>query len=64
MLVQTTKGLIERDALDVRDIVEEHDNARVNATEWFLEGELVRRDVNVNVLRGAELGSEQNTFGG
>lgn len=64
MLVQTTKGLIERDTLEVRDIVEEHDNARVNATEWFLDGELVRRDVNVNVLRGAELGSEQNTFGG
>lgn len=64
MLVQTTKGLIDRSALDVRDIVEEHDNARVNATEWFLNGELVRRDVNVNILRGAELGGEQSTFGG
>ncbi|MEQ1743221.1 MAG: hypothetical protein ABL869_12095 [Candidatus Nitrotoga sp.] len=64
MLVQTTKGLIERDTLEVRDIVEEHDNARVNATEWFLDGELVRRDVNVNILRGAELESEQSTLGG
>lgn len=64
MLVQTTKGLIERDTLEVRDIVEEHDNARVNATEWFLDGELVRRDVNVNVLRSVEVGSEQNSFGG
>ena len=64
MLVQTTKGLIERDTLEVRDIVEEHDNARVNATEWFLSGELVRRDVNVNILRGAELESEQSTLGG
>ena len=64
MLVQTTRGLIERDTLEVRDIVEEHDNARVNATEWFLSGELVRRDVNVNVLRGVGMGGEQNAFGG
>jgi len=64
MLIQTTKGLIERDLLEVKDIVDEHDNARVNATEWFLDGELVRRDVNVNILRGIELGSEQSSFGG
>ena len=49
-LVQTTKGLIDDSVLVVKDIVENHENARVVATEWFLNDELVRRDVNVNVL--------------
>lgn len=62
MQVQTNKGLIDRDLLTIRDVVEEYDNARVSATEWFLEGELVRRDVNVNVLRGASLDGHQGTF--
>lgn len=54
MKVHTQIGLVEREQLDVRDIIEEHDNARVTATEWRIKGtdELIRRDVNVNVLRG------------
>ena len=63
-LVQTTKGLIDDSVLVVKDIVENHGNARVVATEWFLNDELVRRDVNVNVLRGVELCGEQNQIGG
>jgi hypothetical protein len=63
-LVQTTKGLIDDSVLVVKDIVENHENARVVATEWFLGDELVRRDVNVNVLRGVELCGEQNQIGG
>lgn len=59
MLVHTTKGLIERELLTVTDIVSEEDNARVVATEWHLEGELVRRDVAVSILRGAALCGEQ-----
>jgi len=55
MLVQTTKGLIERDQLIIKDIVSEEDNSRITATEWYLGDELVRRDVNVNVLRGLDL---------
>ena len=35
-LVQTTKGLIDDSVLVVKDIVENHENARVVATEWFL----------------------------
>ena len=34
-LVQTTKGLIDDSVLVVKDIVENHENARVVATEWF-----------------------------
>jgi hypothetical protein len=43
--VHTTKGLIDRDLLTVKDIVSEDENSRAVATEWFLDGELVRRDV-------------------
>jgi len=62
MLIQTTEGLIERDLLAVRDIATEEENARVIATEWFLDGKLVRRDVNVNMLRGLDLNSEQESM--
>lgn len=65
MLVYTTKGLIERELLEVKDIITETDNSRDIATEWYLEGELVRRDVAVSVLRPQSvLGIEQNNLGG
>lgn len=59
MKVLTTKGRVRRDLLEVTDIVFEEENARVIATEWRLNGELVRRDVYVNVLDGAQMSSEQ-----
>lgn len=59
MLIHTTKGLVNRNLLTVTDVVTEEDNARILATEWFMGDELVRRDVNVNVLRGLELNSKQ-----
>lgn len=59
MLVFTTKGEIERDMLVATDIVSEEENARVTATEWHLDGELVRRDVNVNILRGQPVFGKQ-----
>lgn len=59
MQVHTTKGLIDRHRLSVTDIVTDEDNARVTATEWHLDGELVRRDVNVNILAGHALFGEQ-----
>lgn len=58
MLVQTTHGLIERDLLEIKDVVVEEDNSRITATEWYLGDELVRRDVNINVLRGLDLVGE------
>lgn len=59
MQVMTTKGLLDSASLSVQDIVTDEDNARVTATEWRHEGELVRRDVNVNILRGINLTNEQ-----
>lgn len=53
-LVHTTEGLIERERLTVTDSIRETDNARVTATEWALDGKVVRRDVHVNVLRFPE----------
>jgi hypothetical protein len=61
--VQTIKGLIARDLLEVRDVVAEDDNARAVATEWFLDGELVRRDVAVSILSGIALAGEQAEVG-
>lgn len=58
-MVHTTKGLIERDRLVATDIVSDEDNARVTATEWHLDGELVRRDVNVNILQGQAVFGDQ-----
>ena len=59
MLVHTTKGLVAREKLTATDTVFEEDNARVTATEWHMGGELVRRDVNVNILAGQALAGEQ-----
>jgi hypothetical protein len=59
MMVHTTKGLIERDRLTVNDIVSEEENARVIATEWLLNGEMVRRDVAVSILQGQALLGER-----
>ncbi len=56
--VHTTKGLIDRDLLTVADVASDEDNARVIATEWFLEGELVRRDVAVSILCGQALAGD------
>lgn len=60
--VQTTKGLIDINKLEVVDVISTVDNARVIATEWRLNEELVRRDVNVNVLRGISATGEQTSI--
>lgn len=57
--VQTKNGLVDRSSLTVKDIVQEHPNARVVATEWYLGTELVRRDVAVSILQGLPLSGEQ-----
>lgn len=62
MQIFTTKGLVEVDQLEVIDVIKLEENARVTATEWRLNGELVRRDVNVNILRGLELGAQQGSM--
>ena len=50
MKVFTTQGLVEMDALIVRDVVELEGNHRKVATEFYLGDELVRRDVAVSLL--------------
>lgn len=59
MKVYTTKGLVDRSELTVKDIVTEELNARVTATEWHMGDELVRRDVHVNILAGQSMAGEQ-----
>lgn len=59
MLIWTTKGLIERERLEVKDITTETDNSRDTATEWYLNGELVRRDAHINMLRPLNINSDQ-----
>lgn len=63
MMVHTTQGLIERQRLEVKDVTVEEDNARVTATEWYLGGQLVRRDVHVNILRGQPIFGEMAKVG-
>lgn len=58
-LVHTIKGLIARERLIATDIVTEGPNDRAIATEWHLDGELVRRDVAVSILQGHALCGEQ-----
>jgi len=50
--IHTTKGDIELDQLEVREVPHEHG---VN-TEYYLEGELVRRDCNVDLNLAKKVG--------
>ena len=61
-LVITTKGLLDINLLTVKDEITLEENSRVTATEWYYDGELVRRDVNVNILRGLETTNHQENF--
>lgn len=58
-LVYTAVGEIERDRLEIKDVISEDDKCRVSATEWYLDGIMVRRDVNVNVFNGISLEGKQ-----
>lgn len=57
--VYTTHGIVDGEQLEVRDVVTWENGARVTATEWYMGGELVRRDVNVNILVGHLVGAAQ-----
>lgn len=64
MKIFTTKGVIDTDELNVSDEITLNETSRVIATEWRLKttGELVRRDVNVNVLVGHLVGATQSNL--
>ena len=57
MKVITTLGLKDRDELEVKDSITESENSCVWAREWFLAGEMVRRDVLINMYNGLEVSS-------
>lgn len=59
--VETNKGLIDRDQLEVVDQVHETGDARVIQTVWTdsATGEEVRRDVTISILRGLDLEKQQ-----
>ena len=57
MKVITTLGLVSRGELEVKDSITENDNSCVWAREWYLAGEMVRRDVLINMFNGLEMGA-------
>ncbi len=67
MMIDTVKGLMDLEALEVRDVVEIGHNGvpfRKVATEYRLHEELVRRDVTVTALRGIESRAVEGNIGG
>lgn len=64
MKVLTTRGLVELSDLKVIDLVDLGDNHRKIATEFYLNEELVRRDVAVSMLRPIESETIQGAFNG
>jgi len=64
MKVLTTKGPVDLERLDVVDVVEVCDNTRKVASEFRLDGELVRRDVAVSMLMPPKLGIVEGDFNG
>ena len=64
MKVLTTKGPVELDKLEVRDVVDVCDNTRKVASEFYLDGELVRRDVAVSMLMPPKLGIVEGDLNG
>lgn len=62
-LVYTTKGLVPFDRLEIKEIRDAGDNHISVGREWYLDGEMVRRDAWVTILRGHALESEQGKVG-
>ena len=58
-MVETIVGPVERERLVVEDIVTEEPDKRIIATEWRLDGEIVKRDVWACILHGQALTGEQ-----
>ena len=57
--VETQKGIFDRSELQVQDLVHETEDARVIQTVWTHNGEEVRRDVTVSILRGLDVSNIQ-----
>ena len=46
-MINTTKGDIPLDCLEVRTVTQDEPEVVATATEYWLDGECVRRDVNL-----------------
>ena len=60
-LIYTTKGNLPLSQLVHKEVIEDYDDAVITAQEYYLDDELVRRDVNVR-LKGKELFMAQASF--
>ena len=63
MMVFTTKGLIEMDRLTIRDQIELGDNHRKVISQYFLDDELVRQSVHIDLLRPVETQAAHGNLG-
>lgn len=59
MLVQTKKGMIDHEDMEVKDEIFMSGNARNIHTCWYYRGELVREDGVAQILRTQAIGGEQ-----
>lgn len=62
MKVQTNKGLIDIEKLQVIDETSINKTMRVTVTKWLLDGELVRQDLYGNVLSGIAITAQQGNI--
>lgn len=62
MQVQTNKGLIDIEKLQVIDETSINNTMRVTVTKWLLDGELVRQDLYGNILSGIGISAEQGNI--
>lgn len=62
MLINTTKGLMEADELEKRQGVEENDQERASWVEYWDEGELVHRSVDLHLKTGLFASGEAVSF--
>lgn len=64
MLVPTIKGEIEEGLLEKREGVLDNENEHTTWTEWWLDGELVRRDAHVTLKTALFAVGEAARLGG
>jgi len=53
-LVFTTKGLLPREELEMKEVFTDSENECSHAIEYWHEGELVKRAVSVHIKTGVE----------
>lgn len=62
-LVHTTLGPIPRSQLTVKDVVAEDGQGRTVATEWYYQGQMVRRSVWLDLYMPLALSGERKDEG-